>query len=129
VVAVGLGGAAGAALRWAVVTTSATGAFPWPVLAVNVAGSVILGLLLAEERVRPRAHVLLHDFGAIGFCGGLTTFSTFSLEVVNLVRQDDVWTAAVYGVVSVAAAVVGVISGPAILGRVSAAGLPLEEVP
>jgi len=50
VVAITGGGIAGAALRWAVVATGpAAGQFPWRVLAVNVAGSLLLGVILAEE--------------------------------------------------------------------------------
>ena len=80
VAAIALGGVLGTALRWGVLTLFATREFPWPVLLVNAAGSVLLGVLLAEEWSHPRARLLLHDFGGIGLCGGLTTFSTFSLE-------------------------------------------------
>ena len=128
-IAVAAGGAAGATLRWAVLTTFQVGPFPWPVFAINVAGSVLLGLLLAEEWSRPSARLLLHDAGGIGFCGGLTTFSTFSLEVVNLARDGDPTTAAVYTVTSMGAAIAGVVLGAAALRRVRAVALPLEEEP
>src|SRR5688500_12661493 len=71
------GGALGASCRWFVVHAAPDVAFPWPVLLVNIIGSLVLGVLLAEEPSHPRARVALHDLGAIGFCGGLTTFSTF----------------------------------------------------
>ncbi|MDQ4098286.1 MAG: CrcB family protein [Actinomycetota bacterium] len=103
--------------------------FPWPVLLVNAAGSILLGVLLAEEWSHPRARLLLHDLGGIGFCGGLTTFSTFSLEVVELACHGDTSTAVVYGVASVAAAILGVILGAAALYRLRALTLPLEEEP
>lgn len=124
-----VGGIAGASLRWAVLTTVLPGRFPWPVLAVNVAGSVLLGVLLAEEPTHPALRTLLHDAGAIGFCGGLTTFSTFALEVVNLVRAGDTALAAVYSGTSVAGALAGVVVGAAALRHVRAITLPLEEEP
>jgi CrcB protein len=127
--AVACGGAAGAALRWAVVTAFDTAAFPWPVFALNVVGSVLLGVLLAEEWTHPSHRLLLHDVGAIGFCGGLTTFSTFSLEVVNLARDGDTRIAAVYAIASIGASIAGVMAGAAALHRVRALTTPLEEEP
>jgi fluoride exporter len=119
----------GAALRWAVVTGFEARGFPWPMLIVNAAGSTLLGVLLAEEWSHPRHRLLLHDFGGIGLCGGLTTFSTFSLEVVDLARDGDPSLAVVYAVASVGAALLGVTVGAAALRRVRALTLPLEEAP
>lgn len=127
--AVGAGGAAGATLRWAVLTTFNGGSFPWPVFAINVAGALLLGVLLAEEWSHPSARLLLHDAGGIGFCGGLTTFSTFSLEAANLARDGDATIAAVYAVTSMATAIAGLVLGAAALQRVRALTLPLEEQP
>lgn len=124
------GGALGASVRWAALTTiTADGQMPWPVLGLNVVGSVVLGVLLAEEWDHPRAHLLLHDVGAIGFCGGLTTFSTFTVEVVDLMRQDAVAVAATYGLLSIGLSVAGVLAGAALLRHVRAVALPLEEEP
>jgi len=96
---------------------------------VNVAGSLILGVLLAEEWSHPRARLLLHDAGGIGFCGSLTTFSTFSVEVVDLARAGDVGTAVLYTVASVAGTIAAVVAGAAALRRLQAITLPLEEKP
>lgn len=129
-VAIVLGGVAGATARWAAtVTVVPTGDMPWTVLTINVLGSVLLGLVLAGEWSHPRARLLLHDGAAIGFCGGLTTFSTFSLEVVNLVRDGHVATAVTYGVLSISLSIAGVVAGAAAMHRVRAAGLPVEEEP
>lgn len=129
VIAVALGGVAGAGLRWAVLASVQAGRFPWPVFALNVGGSVLLGILLAEEWAHPRLRLLLHDAGGIGFCGALTTFSTFSVEVVNLARDGDTATAATYATASVVAAVAGIATGAAGLRRLRAVTLPLEEEP
>jgi CrcB protein len=112
-----------------VVTSTAGGWLPWPVLAVNVAGSFLLGVLLAEEWTHPRTRVLLHDAGAIGFCGGLTTFSTFAVEVVDLGRNGRVGAALLYGGLSVGLCVAAVLAGAAVLRRTRAAALPVEEEP
>lgn len=125
---IAVGGAAGAATRWAVVTSvSVSGEMPWPVLAINVMGSVLLGVVLAAEWSHPRGHLLLHDGAAIGFCGGLTTFSTFSLEIVNLVRDGHVAIAVTYGVMSISLSIAGVVAGAHAMHRGRAAVLPVEE--
>jgi fluoride exporter len=127
--AVAVGGAMGATVRWAVLTTAPSSSFPWPLLLLNGTGSILLGLLLASEWSRARARLLLHDLGGIGFCGGLTTFSTFSLEVVALIRDGAVPTALLYVVASVASALLGVALGAAALRRLRAVTIPLEEEP
>jgi CrcB protein len=99
------------------------------VLLINVAGSLALGALLAEEWGHPRARLLLHDFGGIGFCGGLTTFSTFAVEVVDLLRDGATGQAALYLALSVGLAVAGVVAGAVALRSFRALMLPLEEEP
>jgi CrcB protein len=127
--AIAAGGALGATCRWWVVVAAGPSRFPWPVLVVNIVGSFVLGLLLAEETSRPRARLALHDLGAIGFCGGLTTFSTFSVEVVDLIDSGDAALAALYGVASVAGAVTAVLAGATVLRRTRALESPVEEAP
>ena len=127
--AIAIGGAAGAGMRWAIVINVDAGQFPWPVFALNVAGSFLLGALLAAEGEQPRARLVLSDAGGIGFCGGLTTFSTFAVEVVDLVRAGHATTAGIYAVTSVAFAILGVIGGGAVVRRLRALPLPLEKQP
>lgn len=129
VATIAFGGAAGAGARWAVVTTVDAGQFPWPVFALNVAGSILLGALLAVDGDQPRTRLLLHDAGGIGFCGGLTTFSTFAVEVVDLVRAGRASTAGVYAVTSVAFAILGVIGGGTLGRWLHALPLPVEKQP
>jgi CrcB protein len=79
-------GAAAAVVRWLISLAFARRpGFPWAVLTVNLVGSLIGGAVLA---LAERAAVS-HDLRVIlitGLCGGLTTFSTFSLETVQLVQ-------------------------------------------
>jgi CrcB protein len=84
VVVVLLAGAAGALLRYAASLVSPR----WSVLAVNVIGSFIGGVALATLTGDARLILLT------GFCGGLTTFSTFSVETVQAVLDGHVRRAA-----------------------------------
>lgn len=130
VVAIACGGAVGATARWGMLAVLPTaGPFPWGVLIVNVAGSLALGALLAEEWEYPLLRLLLHDAGAIGFCGGFTTFSTYAVDVVRLHDSDHLATAVVYALASVFATVIAVVAGAGTLRRWRAAGRPVEEAP
>jgi CrcB protein len=104
IIAVAGGGAVGALLRFWV----STGvyqlfgrAFPWGTLAVNVAGSFLMGLLfvlLLERSLLSgewRAAVL------VGLLGAFTTFSTFSIETLMLIEQADYVKALTNAVLSV----------------------------
>ena len=127
--AVAVGGALGATCRWLAVEAGGHPRFPWPVLIVNVVGSLALGVVLAAESGHPLARVALHDLGAIGFCGGLTTFSTFAVEVVDLIDDGDGAVAAAYVAASVVGTMVAVLAGAALLRRGRALDLPVEESP
>lgn len=94
-----LAGALGAVARWLVARAFAPAeGFPWAVLVVNVVGSGIAGAVLGlAERA-----VIGDDVRLIllaGVCGGLTTFSTWSVETVQLVQRRR-WIAAVTSVVA-----------------------------
>jgi CrcB protein len=94
------GGALGTLLRFLL---SGLGAgrdetLPWNTLIVNVTGCLIIGfvgtLTLAEGRYPLPENVRL--FLMVGFCGGFTTFSAFSLQTLDLLRAGDTWRAATY---------------------------------
>lgn len=89
-VAIGVGGAAGALGRWLM----STGVhrlfgreFPWGTLAVNVAGSFLMGLLAALMVERLALGPAWRAGLLVGFLGAFTTFSTFALETVELVEE------------------------------------------
>lgn len=94
---VALGGATGSLLRYAAgqaLGPARPGAFPWHTFAVNVAGSLLLGVIVA---LVPRDdHHHLRALLAVGFCGGLTTFSTFGYETVSLPQSRAYGVALAY---------------------------------
>lgn len=101
---VAAGGALGTLARHAIDTAfpPAPGAFPWTTLAINTAGSLLLGFILAISETHPRAPRWLNPLAGIGFCGAFTTFSTVSLEFVQLSAAHHA-TAATYILASIAA--------------------------
>ncbi|WP_324261363.1 fluoride efflux transporter CrcB [Altererythrobacter sp. H2] len=119
---VALGGAAGAVLRYqtgrgmtALLGPQAMTAFPWATLAVNVTGSLAMGLLMGWlARNGP-------DMGqsgdqwrlliGVGLLGGFTTFSSFSLEMMMLIERGQAWAAMAYALVSVLAGLTGLYLG------------------
>jgi fluoride exporter len=94
---VALGGAAGSLLRYAAgqaLGPARPGAFPWHTFAVNVAGSLLLGIVVALVPRDDPHH--LRALLAVGFCGGLTTFSTFGYETVSLLQARAYGVALAY---------------------------------
>ena len=65
--------------------------FPWGTLVVNAVGSFLLGLFLGTGFVAKELWLSsngAYAFAALGFCGGLTTFSTFSLQTFSLISKQ-----------------------------------------
>jgi fluoride exporter len=96
---VALGGALGSVARYAVSLGAVRflgAGFPWGTLLVNVAGSFAIGLLAALVTAdgRPALGGDARAFVMIGILGGFTTFSSFSLETLNLARSGALGAAA-----------------------------------
>jgi CrcB protein len=87
--AVGLGAALGALLRWRLAVAWNGGAhwLPMGTLAANLLGGYLVGLAVAAFAQHPQWPQTWRLFAITGFLGGLTTFSTFSAEVVALLQQ------------------------------------------
>ena len=86
--------------------------FPWGTLAVNVAGSLLIGLavgLFALLETGQSARLLL----VTGFLGGFTTFSAFSLDALTLWERDP-WTAALYVTASLLLSFAAIVGGVAL---------------
>lgn len=93
---VALGGAVGSMARYGLgglVSQKFGETFPWGTLTVNVAGSFIIGFIGAvavpEGRLSPQTRVIATQLFMTGVCGGFTTFSSFSLQTLNLLRDGE----------------------------------------
>ena len=93
---VALGGAIGSVSRFwlsGLVAARVGEVFPWGTLCINVSGSFLIGILAAvampEGRLDSSARQFATQFLMIGVCGGYTTFSSFSLQTLNLLRDRE----------------------------------------
>lgn len=93
---IAIGGALGSMARYALngaVSAKVGETFPLGTLAVNVIGSFVIGLLAAltlpEGRLSSETRAFATQFLMIGICGGFTTFSSFSLQTLNLLRERE----------------------------------------
>jgi CrcB protein len=105
--AVALGGALGAVLRWALDNAVPDGTgFPWTTFAINVTGSLVLALLPVFEAVR-RRRILAAALGP-GLLGGYTTLSSYSEQTRSLLADGQRTTALLYLLGTLAACLVAV---------------------
>jgi fluoride exporter len=91
---VALGGALGSVARFwlsGVIAERYVHAFPWNTLVINVTGSLVIGVFaaLTEPEGRWLAAPGLREFLMVGLCGGYTTFSSFSLQTLTLLRDRE----------------------------------------
>jgi CrcB protein len=105
-IAVATGGAIGSIARFWLTgaMTALTGPkFPWGTLLINVAGSLIIGLVagIALSPSRIALNPDLRLFLMTGICGGFTTFSAFSLQTLDLIQAGDMAPALGYIAASV----------------------------
>ena len=124
VLVVALGGAIGTVARYLAGLAAApiSGTLPWGTILINIAGSFLIGLVgtltLAHGRYPVPETARL--FVMVGFCGGFTTFSSFSLQTLDLLRAGAMGRAAVNVAVSLllclAAVAVGHLAGAALNG-------------
>lgn len=119
ILAIAAGGAGGALLRYwcsqGVHTVLGRG-FPYGTLTVNVIGSLLMGLLFVLLSERQFIAAEWRAFLLIGLLGAFTTFSTFSIETLNLLEQGDVLKAGLNILFSVSLCLIACWTG-IILGR------------
>ena len=91
IIAISVGGSLGALLRWWLGTNlnAHFPSIPPGTLAANLIGGYVVGLAVAFFATYPALAPEWRLFVITGFCGGLTTFSTFSAEVVALLQQGQ----------------------------------------
>ena len=106
---VALGGAVGSVCRYLLSGMNST-SYPWGTFTVNILGSLLIGLLVGlvnKGSLSPEMKLLL----VTGFCGGFTTFSTFTSESFSMMKTGDVMLSALYIGASVAVGVLAVWGG------------------
>lgn len=106
-ICVALGGALGAVCRYGISLLPCKGEFPVLTLVTNLLGAILIGFLagLATTTKAPTQNAML--FWKTGLCGGFTTFSTFSLEAMQLFAKGKAGS----GVLYIGCSVVGCLAG------------------
>jgi CrcB protein len=121
---IALGGAVGSVLRYVVgraVQGLGGGAFPAGTLVVNIVGCFLIGVFvrfLLNMQTSPELRALL----VVGFCGGFTTFSTFTYETVGLIDGGNYARATIYVLASVTICLLATFAGMAAMSAVRANG-------
>ena len=120
---IAVGGALGSMARYgcsSLVARLVGETFPWGTLIINIVGSLVIGFF--ATLTGPDGRLLVapdaRQFVMVGICGGYTTFSSFSLQTLNLVRDGDMVGAGVNVLASVIACLLAVW-----LGHMGAAAL------
>ena len=121
---IAVGGAAGSLLRYlvgGVVQRMSAGVFPVGTMFVNVSGCFLIGVLLRQflnMQISPELRALL----IVGFCGGFTTFSTFSAETVGLIEGGEYARATGYVILSVGLCLIATVAGMTAMRLVAGTG-------
>ena len=115
---IALGGAAGSLLRYLVggrVQHLAPHGFPLGTLFVNVAGCFLIGIFI-RQFMNVQTHNYVRALLVVGFCGGFTTFSTFSMETIGLFEGGEYARAIGYVTLSVVLSLAGTLAGMSVMG-------------
>ena len=126
-----LGGAFGTFLRYfvSVLALPISRELPWGTIIINIAGSFVIGLFgtltLASGRFPVSENLRL--FVMVGFCGGFTTFSSFSLQTFDLMRSGYMSRALFYVAASVVLCVLGVGLGHMVAARLNGGAVAVTQ--
>jgi len=110
--AVGLGGFIGSVMRYLIgqISVRESCIFPVKTFAINIIGAFLIGCIVAlagKSHIDPKLILFLK----VGICGGFTTFSTFSLETVTLMKGGNTAVAVAYAALSIVLGIGAVMAG------------------
>ena len=108
---VGIGGFTGAILRYLITLIPIKTQFPLATFFVNITGALIIGFIVGMAEAFPNIDPHLVLFLKTGLCGGYTTLSAMSLEVVNLFKSNNGLISVVYIITTVVFCILAVILG------------------
>ena len=114
---IAVGGAAGSVLRYLIggrVQHFAPHGFPLGTLFVNVAGCFLIGIFV-RQFMNIQTHNSLRALLMVGFCGGFTTFSAFSMETVGLIEGGEYPRAIAYIMLSVLLCLIATFAGMSVV--------------
>jgi fluoride exporter len=114
---VGLGAGIGGMLRYFFSSIVKHNTFPYNTLLINIVGSLLIGIVFGLSEKSNGISEQVKLFIATGICGGFTTFSAFSVENMQMIKEGDYVTAGVYIFASVALCVLAVFAGFKIINQ------------
>ena len=113
-----IGGGLGSVLRFILNRIIPDGSFPYSTLTVNMVGSFLIGIIIGYLISNNMLKSDYYYFLIIGVCGGLTTFSAFSLENLNLLRSNDLLNSILYILTSVFFCIVLAYAGFTLINKI-----------
>ena len=96
-----LGGGLGSIIRLIINRLIPSESFPYSTLTVNMIGSFLIGLIISYLINSNMLKSDYYYFLVVGICGGLTTFSTFSIENFNFIKSNETFNSFIYIFISV----------------------------
>lgn len=112
--AIAVGAAAGGVSRYylaSAIQQRLGASFPWGTFAINITGSLLLGFLIRYAMATPAISAEMRAMLTVGFCGGYTTFSSYSYETMVLIDEGQAGRAVVYSLSSVVLALIATFAG------------------
>ncbi len=110
---VGAGSCLGGIARYIIsqIMRTMSSGFPWGTFTVNILGCLLIGMLWGWSSRYTNISSWLNLFFITGFCGGFTTFSTFSRESLVLIQSNNYTTFLLYVIGSVSIGIIAVLAG------------------
>lgn len=129
---IALGGALGTLARYSIALAALpiSQSLPWGTILINIGGSFIIGFVgtLTLTTGRFPAPENLRLFAMVGFCGGFTTFSSFSLQTLDLLRNGAPMRALANVALSVVLCLAAVAFGHLVAARLNGGAVPIAQI-